>query len=130
MNQPIKQIDVAFDAQQITSNPFSIAPNTIEVGESSADIVLGLRTLNGGGQSAVFRMVAGGPLQWFKDGSPIPRPAAFSAPELKDGQLWLTFTDTNTVADETEYGFAVIVRYSGQKYTSPDPTIINMPPTR
>jgi len=124
-----RKIAVAFDASQTGSGqkPFTINPDFIRIANRLADIVLNLTTVNGGGLQATFDEA--NPVQWYQDGKPIGRPIAFSDPKLDNGDLRLKFSDVNNTTQEMEYGFTVTVDYNGQTYTSPDPTILNLPPT-
>jgi hypothetical protein len=124
-----RKIVVAFDASQTGSGeqPFTITPSFLRVAHRLADIVLNLTTVNGGAQQATFDEA--NPVQWYEDGKPVSRPLAFSDPKLDNGDLRLKFSDVNNSTQEMEYGFTVTVDYDGKTFTSPDPTILNLPPT-
>ncbi len=123
------KFEITFDASQAKpgQDPFTIAPETLEIPQGLHKIEFFVTTVNGDGLTAVFNRSL--PLLWFVGGVEVSEPIGFTWPEFQDGDTRMVIYDANFSGDLTTYGLEVNVVYGLQVFTSPDPSIVNLPPS-
>ncbi len=121
-------VQVTFNANHVDTDtsPLTVDPNPVRI-QGQGKILFNLTTQNGNGAQAGF---APFPIT-FPANSPSLAP--FKIPhDVPPSSVELTLPDDNPLGGDdapVSYQYVLTVNYKSDTFTSPDPVIINEPPT-